>query len=352
MVRMTQQQIAREVGLSQASVSLVLRDPATSKVSADKKGRILALSRRLRRPVGKSAPGPLALLVWGSYDLRDAYYSRFVRGIEAAASGMRRALVVRHLDEGEVLGLSHVRALGEGAILMGVFKREQVVSLSSGMPTVLLNRVLPEVGRPMVTSDQFGAMHQVVAHLHGLGHRRIAFLGMDFSRILDKPELLHERLGGYYGAMRRLGMVPDPRWVRLYNELEAPAGRVGEESIEAAVRFWKRLAAPPTAVCCFNDVLAVSLLHHALREGIAVPGELSVVGFDNTLRCEAAFPHLASVDQPMEAMGRAAVELLHAQIAGPGVDGALRVSCPCHLVVRESVGPVAATVLSKRGGGR
>jgi LacI family transcriptional regulator len=97
---------------------------------------------------------------------------------------------------------------------------------------------------------------------------------------------------------------------------------------------------PPTAVFAFNDMVAIGATQVARAHGLRVPGDLSIVGFDDTLEAEIATPALTTVRQPLAEMGRMAVALLIRLLAHQTIE-ALHIELQTQLVVRESTGPPA-----------
>jgi DNA-binding LacI/PurR family transcriptional regulator len=146
-------------------------------------------------------------------------------------------------------------------------------------------------------------MEGVVAHLTGLGHERIAF-----AHSGAHEEFVDTRPDALAAALRRRGLAP------------------------AAVDDGA------TAVCCTNDVIAIDLMHRLESEGVAVPGRVSVVGFDDIPLAAHSRIDLTTVRQPAREMGRQAAEMLLSAIAA-GEHASRSVVMPTELVVRGSTGP-------------
>ena len=138
-----------------------------------------------------------------------------------------------------------------------------------------------------------------------------------------------ERLRGYHAALGGAGVLPDPSLVR-YSNFRISGGRG-----EAAALL--DLPDPPTAVFAFNDSMAVGAMQEAAARGLQVPGELSVVGFDDTVEATVAVPGLTTVRQPLAEMGRTAVSLLLRQLQNRRFEP-LRIEIETRLVIRDSTG--------------
>lgn len=161
-------------------------------------------------------------------------------------------------------------------------------------------------------------------HLIELGHRRIAFIR---GPLESMPS--NERMQGYLSALSMHGIDADPALVR-------GASFMREDGVAAAGEL---LDLPederPTAFFAATDVTAMGAIEAALRRGLRVPGDISIVGFDDTFLAELSTPQLTTVHQPLEQMGATAVRQIVALAAGqPTLRGTVRLST--RLVVRGS----------------
>jgi len=166
------------------------------------------------------------------------------------------------------------------------------------LPVVLVNAAHEELEFPRVSTDDAVSMEQAYAHLAYLGHERIGL-------ILGPPDHVPSRRK--LEAFERLSPTPD-LVERTRFSLEgghAAAGRL--------------LAHGVTAIICASDPLALGAIRAARRTGLRVPGDVSVIGYDDSAFMSCTDPPLTTVRQPIEAIGRAAVELLTGQIEGSQV---------------------------------
>lgn len=191
------------------------------------------------------------------------------------------------------------------------------------LPTVLVNARVPQLRFATVSTDDAAAAEQAVLHVHQLGHRRIGLLlGPDdhvpSQRKLDAAQRLLERLGD--------PLRPDLVVRGMYSLESGQAG---------ATRL---IAAGATAIVCASDPMALGAVRAARRAGLAVPADISVVGFDDSALMSCVEPPLTTVRQPIESMGRAVIELLLSQIAGTTPVGDELLFEP-ELVLRSSTGP-------------
>jgi DNA-binding LacI/PurR family transcriptional regulator len=210
-----------------------------------------------------------------------------------------------------------------------------------GLPLVTVDqKPLPHIAS--VNVDDHGGGCAAAAHLLELGHRRIAVVttGDGPAGVAARPTVdavagkyvSRERLAGYLDALGPAGVRP---LVHVQHDNSE------DEAYEAALVLLRR-EDPPTAVLCNSDVLAVGVLHAAEELGLDVPGDLSVVGFDDSPLARRVRPMLTTVRQDVEAKGKAATSVLLEGMARAGGSGrAKRVVLPTELVVRDSTAPPA-----------
>lgn len=193
------------------------------------------------------------------------------------------------------------------------------------LPTVFVNARIPELEFATVSTDDAAAAEQAVIHLHQLGHRRIGMLLGPADHVPSQRKLAAARR-----VLDDLGSpLSDDLVVRGLYSLES--GQAG------ATRL---MGAGATAIVCASDPLALGAVRAARRSGRAVPADLSVVGFDDSALMSCTEPPLTTVRQPIESMGRTVIELLLAQIQGAVGAGDELLFEP-ELVLRASTAPLA-----------
>ena len=195
------------------------------------------------------------------------------------------------------------------------------------VPTVLLDARSEDLAVPSVVPDEVQGGYTATRAVLDQGHRRIGFL----NNVEDIPAT-QGRLAGYRRALAEAGIADDPGMVVTGMCDTAGGYRAAREILSRTPR--------PTALFCFNDRMAMGAYRAAAEHGLAIPGDLSVIGFDNQeLICDGVFPALTTVALPHYEMGARAVELLLALIAGEdhtsGPAGPELLPCP--LVVRASI---------------
>ncbi|GAA4929845.1 LacI family DNA-binding transcriptional regulator [Actinoplanes utahensis] len=190
-----------------------------------------------------------------------------------------------------------------------------------GLPVVLVNAGVDELGFPRVSTDDAVAVEQAYGHLRSLGHERIGMV-----------------LGpaGHIPSRRKLNAMLSV--AGSATEAEALVERSSFSMEGARVAATKLVERGVTGIVCASDVLALGAIRAARRLGRAVPGDVSVVGFDDSAFMTCTDPPLTTVRQPIETMGQAAVDLLVSQI-DEGREFSDELLFEPELVVRGSTGP-------------
>ncbi len=265
------------------------------------------------------------------------------RGVQAVASEMR-ILVQLYDARGDTdLDLEMLRQLPEGsaqgAVIMSLHSRafnDAVCRLATtGFPFVLADQRMRDLDVPSVTANNHDGGRQAAEHLIALGHTRIAFIG-DLN-----ATTVEGRLAGMRDAIADAGLPFVRSLVADVSPGKASMDQWMEFS-EEAIRDLLARPEPPTAFFCSCDAIAHAVLRVGRSLGINIPGDVSVVGFDDAPLARMVSPGLTTIRQPFERMGHAAIELLMEQVDGSAIVGAPaqhRV-LPVELVVRQSTAKV------------
>lgn len=325
--RATIADVARKAGVSRATVSRVLNGRETvDPVLAE---RVRQVSRRLGYHPSAIAQG----LARGEShtvgvvvpDLANPFFPEVVKALTVAAGKDGFSVVVADSDEdpeAELRLIQDVSRRVDGLILCspraGIADLRRVVR--KGLPAVCTNRM---AGPPLTASvviDSGRGMEAVLEYLTGLGHRRVAYLAgpPSSSSNADRSGTL-------------LRSLPDA--------VVVPAGSKSQDGYAAAAAA---VEAGVTAIVCFNDLVAFGALARLRALGVAVPGEVSVVGFDDIPAADFVHPPLTTVRLPKAELGRRSWEVLRDQLRdqlGDRTAGA-SVRLEPTLVVRGSTGRV------------
>jgi DNA-binding LacI/PurR family transcriptional regulator len=214
-----------------------------------------------------------------------------------------------------------------GVIFCGGLSTEESASLKErGMPVVLLNAAIDHSGFPQVSTDDVAAVQQAYAHLTSLGHTRIGLMvGPADHTPSRRKATAFTKLAERDGA----GKNAHPVGHALFSFEGGQA--VATEMLDTGI----------TALICGSDILALGAIRAARRQGLAVPADFSVVGYDDSAFMNYTDPPLTTLRQPIESMSRAAVTLLANQINDTNPTPKELLHEP-ELVVRLSTAPAPA----------
>ncbi|MEV0644019.1 LacI family DNA-binding transcriptional regulator [Phytomonospora sp. NPDC050363] len=333
-VRATVRDVAAETGLSIATVSRVLNGqgnvaPHTRDLVLRAVDRLGAQAPRPRAAAGRPSEG--AVFVRCPYVLTD-YFGLIVSSIAETLErhGRRVVLSAGEASQGEpvLAGLAAQSDLAAAVLILPPEDAGDIILLRDRrFPFVVVDPRTP-LPRDIVSvsAAHFAGARQVMAHLVGLGHRRVGVVGGPSKWLTSDA-----RLAGYAAALAEVGVLSAPELVRSVPEPTIEHGyRVAGELLDLPRR--------PTALAAFNDKMAVGALRAAAERGLSVPGDVSVTGFDDLDLSRAAQPALTTVRQPLQEMGRMAVTLLMRLLDRHELE-ALHVELATELVVRGSTGP-------------
>ncbi|HEY3267943.1 MAG TPA: LacI family DNA-binding transcriptional regulator [Armatimonadota bacterium] len=336
---MSLREIAEEAGVSITTVSRVINNTALHKVSEDTRQRVLEIARTRRfRPnrqavslASRRPPNTIGLVMpYHSHVFDSFYFSQIACAVADVATAHDmdvNLLVSREARSGGYLDfLSGQRVAG--AILMGTEMGDEIVphARAAEVPFIVINNNVPIPGVDVVTCNNGAGAWEMTRHLAKLGHTRIGFIAGPV-RLLDA----HDRLDGYRQALVEACLCDD-------DELIAN-GNFNEKDGREAMRRLLSLDRRPTAVFAANDESAIGAMQVLKREGMRVPDDMAVVGFDDIPLAQYIDPALTTVHQPFYRLGETAAELLIARIRGeaPSEADAHHV-IRTRLVIRESCG--------------
>ena len=218
----------------------------------------------------------------------------------------------------------------DGLLCLGTFSRSMVRQIEAfGKPTVFLD-AMPKSDRfDCVVNDLAGSVEAVLDYLTELGHRKIAFIG-GYEVDRDGEEVYDSRIVAYKEYMERTGEFRESL-VRL--------GRFTPEDGYVLCRELLEEKERPTAVFASNDALAVGCYRAISEKGLQIPGDMSVVGYNDISVANYLVPSLTTVRLHMELLGEEAVRILEEHIAS-GREIGLKIIVPARLIVRGSTGRV------------
>lgn len=330
--------VAREAGVSTATVSRVLSRPDV--VNAETRASVMVAIENLGYTPNAAAKS-LRTLRSGKIlvtvpDIANPFFSLILQGIESAALRSGYAVLLgdtQHDDSREQqYALMLQRREADGLIFLGHRLPKAAAGIVRSKPrgqAPVVNgcEFSPSLGVPSVHIDNAKAAFEAIDHLCQLGHRRIGVVTGPMASPLSRDRLK--------GATARVDR--DRTRVAI-----VVAG--GDFSIESGIAAGDQLlsaARPPTGIFCFNDEMAIGVLHSARQRGLRVPDDLSVIGFDDIRFAQYMDPPLTTIRQPMRELGEATVRLLLNILRG-NVKDAVSVTLPHALIVRASTAPPRA----------
>jgi DNA-binding LacI/PurR family transcriptional regulator len=329
--RTTLADVAARAGVSVPLVSIVMRDaPGASAATRERVRRAaeeLGYRPDMRARLLRRTRSQLIGVVFG---VQHAFHGDLLSGLYAAADADDYELALSAVTPGRderraVAGLLQDRC--EALVLLGPqqMSTADLAELATTMPVVVVARAVRHRGVDVIRTDDAAGLHQAVDHLVRLGHTRIAHV--DGGRAPGAAE----RRRGYREALDRYGLRRHAQVVR---------GGPSEDEGAAAARILLESTARPTAVTVFNDRCATGFLDGLRIGGLAVPDDMSVVGFDDSRLARLSHVSLTTVAQDARQITTLAVQRAIARIEGTTVTEREQV-IPPHLVVRSTTAPPA-----------
>lgn len=327
-------EVAARAGVSEATVSRVVNGRA-GVATGTRRDVLKALEELGYQPVGITPSpwtGTVGLIV---PELENPVFPAFAQAIErrlaghgattvlctATLEGTQEADYITMLLEREISGIIVVSGLHADVTAdHGMYRR----LADSDVPLVLVNGVIEDLDVPYVSADEAVAGELAVRHLADLGHTRI---GMACGPLRYQPT--QRRLVGFRRGLGGTGLPDDPELVveSLYSV---------EGGQAAATRL---LELGVTAIVAGSDLMALGAVRAARERGLEVPGDVSVVGYDDTALIAFTDPPLTTLRQPVLAMGGAAAAAMSQLISGSGPGHRGEYLFRPELVVRRSSGP-------------
>lgn len=328
--------VAARAGVSISAASRVLANAPSTRVRPETRVRIQEAARELGyrpnfagRALKLARSNVVAMIV---PDLTNAIFTELMRGVEEAAIQHDYVVLLGRSEDMQPGGEMIAKLIGEGRVdgmlvqLAEDAGQEDVdLLVASSAPVVFINSLHGRAHGSVSLPNEAGA-RLATEHLVALGHRRIGFIGGTAS-----VHTAGEREAGFQAAMAAAGLPVDERHV-------TGLGYTADQGREALRRIWAQ-PEHPTAVFVANLNAAIGALAEARALGIRVPEELSIVALHDAWTAENTWPALTTVRMPLYELGRTAIDLLIARLAGNDA-GDVRIESPApELIVRESTAP-------------
>lgn len=302
----TVKDIAKKAGVSHSTVSRALH--GNPLISEETKERIQQIAVELgylpsaAARTLKTRRSHALGVVLSSID--DPFFSEILHGMEEViqSSGYSLFIAAAHRDPGREREIveAMVEHRADGVIICSTsFSEERSRQfLRYGVPIVVVNNQAVEDFRYSIYHDDIDGMRQVTRHLIELEHKRIAYLGNSAS-----GRTTMDRLTGFCQEMKSAGLSVPAEYI-----FEAAGG--GTEDGASAAKYFLDLAERPTALVCYNDMMAIGVMKSLQQAGIRIPEDVSITGFDNIIFSAYTNPPLTTLDQPKRFIGAEAARLL------------------------------------------
>ncbi len=299
--------IAKVAGVSHTTVSRALRDhPA---ISAETTTRIKQLAHELSYVPSAAARGlktnrsqALGVIV---RRIDDPFFAEVLHGIEDALHNVGYSLFLAASHRDPVREREIMQAMGERRV-EGVLINSTLISPEQwhqldrfGVPSVLINnQSMDEPDTYAVYHDDAYGSCQIAQHLLRLGHRRIAYLGNERG---GRPNVTRQQ--GYEGALQEANVPIHHDYIAYGHSGTPEGGGDGMQEFLALVQL-------PTAIICYNDMMAVGAIQACQQAGLRVPEDVSITGFDNVNLASYITPPLTTFHQPKYALGQEAARMM------------------------------------------
>ncbi|WP_347347784.1 LacI family DNA-binding transcriptional regulator [Nigerium sp.] len=321
--------VAKVAGVSPSTVSRAFSRPGRVSAQTAEKIRKVAdelgyRSREITHPTSRNTSKILGLAVT---DITNPFNFRVIRGCQAAASEAGFLVSLTDSQESEKLEremLHRALPLLDGLVIASSrLSDTELRTIAKSLPVVVLNRRV--AGLQSFVPDMAAGIRRAAEHLLTFGHRNITYLAGPEASWADGVRWRTVR-----DAARDLGFTEH----RVGPFAPTIAGGRAAGEVIAARRL--------KAVICFNDLMAIGLMRALSDRGLSVPGDVSVIGFDNIFASAIVAPGLTTVAAPLTMLGDAAIRYVISQLGPSKQASSGPVTVPVRLVVRASTGPVSA----------
>ena len=344
MSSVTAKELAEMLGLSQAAVSLALRGkPGVSEQTRRRvleKAKEMGLVRETLPQLQKQSPGKrIRFLIFVNHLVSIAENTTFssflLKGAAdtAAELGHTVSLFYLNADNPLTYQLSSLLEETDGVLLLGTDLTEEsrreisaVFEKRPELPVVVLDSVEQIFGADYVCNDNYAGARSAVEYLISRGCRRIGYLRSSF-----RNRNFEDRAAGVRGALSAAGL-------RLACEVETAVSF--DDAYLSMLRFLQSAKTLPDGLFAENDVVAAAAIRACNACGVKVPGQISVIGFDDIPICELCSPNLTTVHSHKERLGQIAVSILHMRFNHTPVEetrGSMKIFLSTSLRVRDSV---------------
>jgi len=335
--------LAEHLQLSQTTISLVLNNsPSAKSIPPETRKRVLDAAEKLNyrpnyfaRSLRQSRSLSVGVL---APDLSEGYFTRVMSGVVEELTQAKYFYFTACHDWRQELMEEYPRMLVERAVDGFLLLNTPADHIDVPVPVVAISAHSAVENVTNIVLDHHLAVGQALLHLYSLGHRRIAF--MRGPRAIPDSEYRWESI---QQVAREIDLKIDPALViridsagwSMKDGHHPMAPEIGYKPMQGLLEKTRDF----TAIFCFNDIAAIGAIRALKDAGLAVPGDVSVVGFDDIQSAAYSTPSLTTVRQPLTEMGKRGAQVLLDRIANREQQYAAEIVMAPELVVRESTGP-------------
>lgn len=334
--RLTIIDVAREAGVSVSTVSSVINKSRF--VAEEKEIKVRETISKLNYKINPIARGlrKKSLRAVGVVvpDISEVFYSQVIAGMEEVARKRNYTLILcctfyNTEEENRQIDILLNQSV-DGIIFFSGSDNSKIIKKVKeyGTPFVLTDREINIKSIPAVLIDNKSAMENVVDYLVKRGHRRIAYITMQYNN----QTTVKNRYLGYCNGLKRHGIELDEKLILLddeilFNPMKSAYNLVDNLLKEGPI---------PTAFIVIADFLAIGAMKAIRNNGFQIPQDISIIGFNNESICDYMYPPLTSVKQPKKLMGNTAMNLLLDSIEGIRIANK-KILLPVEIIERDSV---------------
>lgn len=327
--------------LSQTTISLVLNDSPTAKsIPQHTRERVIAAAKKFHyrpnyfaRSLRKKRSMAVGVM---APNLSEGYLTLVLNGVEEyLIKSHYFYFTASHFWKPELIE-EYPRMLMERAV-DGFLLLNTGSDINIPLPTVAISGHINKEGTCNIILDHEKAAELALGHLYELGHRKIAFM--------SGPDFIPDSAFRWRSTMqvaRRLGLKVAPE-LCLNFEADIWSPGLGYDAVKELLARSRDF----TAISCFNDITAVGAIRAIQDAGLCVPGDISVIGFDDIVSAAFLKPSLTTVHQPLHDMGVEGARVLLQKIAHPAMELPAEIVMQPTLTIRESTGPVPVKTSGK-----
>ncbi len=338
--------LAEYLELSQTTVSLVLNNsPSARSIPQETRNRVIAAAKQLNyrpnyfaRSLRQSRSMSVGVL---APDLSEGYFTHVMSGVVEELTSAGYFYFTACHDWKKELIEQYPRMLVERSVDGFLLLNTPADHIAVPVPVVAISAHSAAENVTNIVLDHNLAVEQALTHLYELGHRRIAF--MRGPHAIPDSEIRWETI---QQVTSKMSIKLDPSLIiridsagwSMKTGYHPMAPEIGYKPMQALLKKTRDF----TAIFCFNDIAAIGAIRALKDAGLSIPGDVSVVGFDDIQSAAYSTPSLTTVRQPLAEMGKRGAQVLLDRIANRDKEFPSKIVMAPKLIVRESTGPVTA----------